>query len=116
MKTSPAPPPTDKEKIEKILDELGITAFHLTQELGLSKSTIYHVVSGKNNLSMKLISQIVTKFPNVNKTYLLKGTGTPLIEEKSKDSDEYVIVKKKEFEKIKKDIENIYELLKKLNQ
>lgn len=114
METTPLP--TDKEKIERLIEELGITTFHLTQELGLSKSTIYHVLSGKNNLSMKLISQIATKYPNVNKTYLLKGTGTPLIEEKSKENDEYIIVKKHEFEKIKKDIEHIYELLKKLNQ
>lgn len=107
--------PTDKEKIEKVLDELGITASHLTQELGLSKSTVYHVLREKNNLSIKLITNIVNKFPKVNKNYLLNGTGTPLIEEKSKENDEYIIVKKHEFEKIKKDIEHIYELLKKLN-
>lgn len=110
------PLPTDKEKIERVLDELGITAFNLTQELGLSKSAIYHVLSEKNNLSINIITKIVTKFPNVNKTYLLKGTGTPLIEEKSKQNDEYIIIKKQEFEHVKKDIEHIYELLKKLNQ
>jgi hypothetical protein len=103
---------TTKERVETILNEIGISAFHLTQELGLSASTIYHVISGKNKLSPKLITAICEKYPQVNRNYLLKGIGSPTIELKA--SEDYIIIKKQEFEQIKIDIQNIYEILNKL--
>jgi predicted transcriptional regulator len=58
---------TDSQKIQTILDELSISSYRLTQELNLSASAIYHVLSGKNQLSMNLIDKICTQYPEVNK-------------------------------------------------
>ena len=108
---------TDAQKMQMILDELGLSSYRLTQELKLSASAIYHVISGKNQLSMNLINKICTTYPEVNKKFLVKGIGEPLIEKPSTigANAEYLIVKKQDFEQIKKDIKNLYELLQKLN-
>lgn len=105
---------TDAQKMQMILDELGLSSYRLTQELSLSASAIYHVVSGKNQLSMNLINKICTAYPEVNKKFLVKGIGEPLIEKKAGNDTEYLVVKKQDFEQIKQDIKNLYELLQKL--
>jgi hypothetical protein len=107
---------TDAQKMQTILDELGISSYRLTQELNLSASAIYHVLSGKNQLSMNLINKICTTYPEVNKKFLVKGIGEPLIQKKPSSDDEYLVVKKQDFEQIKQDIKNLYELLQKLNK
>jgi len=108
---------TDAQKIQMVLDELGISSYRLTQELKLSASAIYHVISGKNQLSMNLIDKLCTAYPELNKKFLVKGVGEPLIEKKtSSDSDtEYLVVKKEDLEQIKRDIKNLYEIVQKLN-
>lgn len=107
---------TDSQKIQTILDELSISSYRLTQELNLSASAIYHVLSGKNQLSKNIIDKICNLYPEVNKKYLIRGVGEAIIEDKTSSSDEYLIVKKQDFEQVKKDIENIYKMLQKLNE
>jgi predicted transcriptional regulator len=106
---------TDAQKIQMVLDELGLSSYRLTQELKLSASAIYHVISGKNQLSMNLIDKLCTAYPEVNKKFLVKGVGEPLIEKKPSNDTEYLVVKKQDLEQIKQDIKNLYELLQKLN-
>lgn len=107
---------TDAQKMQMILDELGISSFRLTKELNLSASAIYHVLSGKNQLSMNLVNKICTTYPEVNKKFLVKGIGEPLIENIANTDTEYLVVKKQDFHEIKQDIKNLYELLQKLNK
>ena len=109
---------TDAQKIQMVLNELGLSSYRLTQELKLSASAIYHVISGKNQLSMNLIDKLCTAYPEVNKKFLVKGIGEPLTEKLSTigPNDEYLIVKKQDLDDIKNDIKKLYELLRKLNE
>ncbi len=108
---------TDSQKMQTILDEIGISSYRLTQELNLSPGAVYHVLSGKNKLSKNIIDKICNLYPEVNKKYLIKGIGEPIIENKtSSGTDEYIIVKKQDFDEIKQDIKNLYALLKKLQE
>lgn len=105
---------TDSERMQTILDEIGISSYRLTQEINLSSGAIYHVLSGKNKLSKNIIDKICTLYPDVNKKYLLKGIGEPMIESNISSDAEYILVKKQDLEKVKKDIQNLYEILNKL--
>lgn len=108
---------TDAQKMQTILDELGLSSYRLTQELNLSASAIYHVLSGKNQLSKNLIDKICTVYPEVNKKFLVKGIGEALIESKHSANDEYILVKKQDLDQLKEDIKNIYDIInKKLNK
>ena len=105
---------TDSERMQTILDEIGISSYRLTQEINLSSGAIYHVLSGKNKLSKNIIDKICTLYPDVNKKYLLKGIGEPMIESNISSDAEYILVKKQDLEQVKKDIQNLYEILNKL--
>ena len=53
----------------------------------------------------------------MNKKYLIKGIGEPIIEEKTSTNDEYILVKKQDLDQLKEDIKNIYDIInKKLNK
>jgi predicted transcriptional regulator len=106
---------TDAQKIQMVLDELGISSYRLTQELKLSASAIYHVISGKNQLSMNLIDKLCTAYPELNKKFLVKGIGEPLIKKNPSDDTEYLVVKRQDLEQIKQDIKNLYEIVQKLS-
>lgn len=108
---------TDSQKMQTILDEIAISSYRLTQELELSSSAVYHVLSGKNKLSKNIIDKICTLYPEVNKKYLIKGIGEPIIEKKpTNDTAEYILVKKQDLDDIKNDIKKLYEIIKKLNK
>jgi hypothetical protein len=107
---------TDSQKMQTILDEIGISSYRLTQELELSSSAVYHVLSGKNKLSKNIIDKICNLYPEVNKKYLVKGIGEPIIEKKPSNDSEYILVKKEDLDDIKNDIKKLYEIIKKLNK
>lgn len=104
---------TDAQKMQTILDELSITSYRLTQELNLSSGAVYHVLSGKNKLSKNIIDKICNLYPEVNKKYLIKGIGEPIIENKATSDIEYILVKKQDLDQLKQDILNIYEIINK---
>ena len=106
---------TDAQRMQTILDEIPISSYRLTQELNLSSSAIYHVLSGKNKLSKNIIDKICSLYPEVSKKYLLKGIGEPIIENKVSNDTDYVLVKKQDLEQVKKDIKYLFEMLQKLN-
>ena len=107
---------TDDQKIQTVLDELGITSYRLTQELELSAGSLYHILSGKNKLSKNIIDKICTLYPEVNKKFLVKGVGEPIIEKTPSNDTEYLLVKKQDLEDIKNDIKKLYEIIKTLNK
>ena len=107
---------TDPQKMQTILDEIPISSYRLTQELNLSSGAIYHILNGKNKLSKNMIDKICNLYPEVNKKYLLKGIGEPIIEPNISTDSEYILVKKQDLEQVKKDIKNLYEILKKLHE
>ena len=109
-------PITDNQKIQTVLDELGITSYRLTQELELSAGSLYHILSGKNKLSKNIIDKICTLYPEVNKKFLVKGIGDPIIEKTPSTDTEYLLVKKQDLDDIKNDIKKLYEIVKNLNK
>ena len=109
-------PITDNQKIQTVLDELGITSYRLTQELELSAGSLYHILSGKNKLSKNIIDKICTLYPEVNKKFLVKGIGDPIIEKTPSTDTEYLLVKKQDLDDIKNDIKKLYEIVKNLKK
>lgn len=108
---------TDAQKMQMVLEEIGISSYRLTQELDLSASAIYHVLSGKNKFSINMIDKICQAYPHLNKKFLVKSIGELVPEKQNSSSDsEYVLVKKLELDQVKLDIQKIYSILLNLNE
>lgn len=76
---------SDAKKLQTILDLKFISANKLAHLLGYkSPASVYHVVEGRNNLSIDMISKIIKKFPDVNYRYLKDGKEEPILTDQSK--------------------------------
>jgi plasmid maintenance system antidote protein VapI len=74
-----------KDQLIKILTYLGITATRFADEIGVQRSSISHILSGRNKPSYDFILRIIEKYPSINPTWLLTGKGTMLLD---KDENE----------------------------
>lgn len=74
-----------KDQLIKIMTYLGITATRFADEIGVQRSSISHILSGRNKPSYDFILRIIEKYPSINPTWLLTGKGTMLLD---KDENE----------------------------
>ena len=64
----------DSERMKVLIKSLGLNTHSFAISLGYSHSTgIRHVINGRNNISNNLADLIVTKYPEINKHWLLTG-------------------------------------------
>lgn len=71
---------TDTEILTKIIEALKLNPRSFSIELGYaSASTIYNITKGPNKISEDLKNRIRLKFPEVNRLFLDKGEGEPIL-------------------------------------
>lgn len=61
-----------KNKITKIMDEYSLTPSEFADKIGVNRSSISHVISGRNNPSIEFIRKIVKTFPSISYKYLIE--------------------------------------------
>ncbi|MEI7677327.1 MAG: helix-turn-helix transcriptional regulator, partial [Bacteroidales bacterium] len=60
-------------RIQKIMDDKGLTVSSLADEIGVKRPTMTHTLSGRNNPSLDIISKILERFPEVSSDWLMFG-------------------------------------------
>ena len=66
------------KRFKEILEDNNITASALADELDIQRSSISHLLSGRNKPSLDFILKLLKKFPEINMYWLLNGTGVKL--------------------------------------
>jgi len=64
-----------KNRIEKILKEEQIASSKFADEIGIQRSSMSHILSGRNKPSLDIIQRILRKFPHINSDWLILGVG-----------------------------------------
>ncbi|HPL05483.1 MAG TPA: helix-turn-helix transcriptional regulator [Bacteroidales bacterium] len=64
-----------RNRISKILQEEGMTASKLADEIGVQASSISHIMSGRNNPSIDFVQKLLERFRAINSEWLLLGRG-----------------------------------------
>jgi transcriptional regulator with XRE-family HTH domain len=64
------------KRIEIILDYYGINASSFADKIGVQRSSLSHLLSGRNKPSLDFILKILEVFPEVDLYWILNGTGT----------------------------------------
>lgn len=59
----------------KVITSEGITPSLLADELGIQRSGISHILSGRNNPSFDFLQKILTRFPKLSAEWLILGQG-----------------------------------------
>ncbi len=64
-----------KDRISKFLTTESISPSKFADEIGVQRSSISHIISGRNNPSLELIQKILNRYDFVNPDWLILGKG-----------------------------------------
>jgi transcriptional regulator with XRE-family HTH domain len=64
-----------KDRITLLIKAKNLTAAQFADEIGVQKSSISHILSGRNNASLDFIQKILITYPEVNMDWLMFGKG-----------------------------------------
>jgi transcriptional regulator with XRE-family HTH domain len=94
-----------KDQILKIIEAEGLTPAKFADEIGVQRSSISHIISGRNKPSYDFIIKIIERFRGINAEWLLTGKGSMI-----KSSANENVVQKTLYNNEKNDtgIENIH--------
>ena len=73
------------ERIKRIISDSGLSNSSFADKIGVPRSSISHILSGRNNPSLDLIIKILRNFDDINADFLLKGEVLPPIDKDSKN-------------------------------
>jgi transcriptional regulator with XRE-family HTH domain len=62
-------------RLEEILKQYHLTAAEFADKLGVQKSSISHLLSGRNKPSFAFLSKLGKAFPEINLTWFITGDG-----------------------------------------
>ncbi|MDR1154547.1 MAG: helix-turn-helix domain-containing protein [Bacteroidales bacterium] len=65
-----------KDRLLKIITSEGLTPSLLADEMGLQRSGISHILSGRNYPSFDFLQKLLARFPKLNAEWLLLGQGS----------------------------------------
>lgn len=63
------------KRLEKIMDFYEVNAAALAETIDFNRSTISHLLSGRNKPSLEFVMKILQKFPEVDMDWLVSGKG-----------------------------------------
>jgi len=64
-----------KDRISLLIKAKNLTAAQFADEIGVQKSSISHILSGRNNASLDFIQKILLCYPEVSMEWILFGKG-----------------------------------------
>lgn len=73
------------KRLQKVIDYYGESASSFAEKIGVQRSSISHILSGRNKPSLDFILKILSTFPEVDLYWLFNGKGTFPSEEKTND-------------------------------
>jgi transcriptional regulator with XRE-family HTH domain len=91
---------TINDKIKQILIDKNLTPSYFADEIGVQRSSISHILSGRNRPSFDIIQKIIRRFPELGYEWIMeeesqsggqssslgygnRGTGRPSVEQRS---------------------------------
>ena len=64
-----------KERILEIIQKETMTSTHFADKIGVQRSSVSHVINGRNKPGFEFIQKILVAFQDINAEWLLTGRG-----------------------------------------
>ncbi len=65
------------ERVKKVMDDHGLSSAQMADRIGVQRSAISHILSGRNKPSLDFILKVLNSFSDVSSDWLLKGEKAP---------------------------------------
>ncbi len=63
------------KRLETLFEHFGLSAAAFSDKIGVQRSGVSHLLSGRNKPSLDFVLKIITAFPDVDLYWLLTGNG-----------------------------------------
>ncbi|MFI0429046.1 helix-turn-helix domain-containing protein [Mariniflexile sp. HMF6888] len=63
------------KRLQQVIDYYGESASSFAEKIGVQRSSISHILSGRNKPSLEFVLKILSAFPEVELYWLLNGKG-----------------------------------------
>ena len=67
-----------RERLEQLMELLHLSPTQFANEIGIQRTTLQHILNGRNEPSLKIIMAIHNKYPDVELEWLLNGIGSAI--------------------------------------
>ncbi len=64
-----------KDRLQQLLNKEQLTPVRFSELVGVQRSSVSHILSGRNNPSLDFIQKILLKFPQISSDWLINGIG-----------------------------------------
>ena len=64
------------KRLQQVIDYYGESASSFAEKIGVQRSSISHILSGRNKPSLEFVLKILSSFPEVELYWLLNGKGS----------------------------------------
>ena len=64
------------KRLEKVINYYGESASSFAEKIGVQRSSISHILSGRNKPSLEFVMKVLSSFPEVELYWLLNGKGS----------------------------------------
>ena len=61
------------QRLKEIIEEKGLTAIEFSEQVGIQRSSLSHLFSGRNKPSIDLLMKIKRQFPDTDLEWLISG-------------------------------------------
>ena len=65
-----------RKRLQKILDFYGESASSFAEKIGVQRSSISHILSGRNKPSLDFVMKVLSSYPEVELYWLMNGKGS----------------------------------------
>lgn len=65
-----------KDRIKKIMDKEDLTASRFADRLEINRAVVSHILTGRNNPSLDVVTKILSEMDYINSDWLLRGEGS----------------------------------------
>lgn len=76
----------DKERIEYIIKDMGMTNVDFASRTGIAPATLSHITSGRSKPTLAILRGIIDGFPELSPEWVLMGTG-PVYKDSKQSKD-----------------------------
>ena len=83
-----------RERLEELMQLLNLNPTQFANAIGVQRATLQHILSGRNEPSLKIIMAIHASFPDVELEWLLNGKGSaiPQLQQNEPVKDDYPLL------------------------
>lgn len=88
-----------KDRILQVMDHEGLTPSKFAEKIGIQRSAMSHIISGRNNPSLDVFLKVLETFPYVDTEWLLYGKGEMMRRDLKNETSLFTETEKNESER-----------------